>query len=75
MIERIEQLEATVKQLKLTRRRKVIVDPNGVFATIDNTNRAQCAVGRGNPDSEESSSSGESESEDSEAEDCILAAV
>jgi len=39
----------------------VVVDPNGVFATIGDIERAQRAVGRLNSDSEETSSSKELE--------------
>jgi len=70
---KIEELEATVERLKPSRRRKVVPDPNGVFANINNIRQAQREVGRVESESEESEGLEESYSEDEEAEDCIVA--
>ena len=70
---KIEELEVIIERLKPTRRRKVVPDPNGVFADIVNIRRAQQEAGRLASESEESEESDVSESEEEEVEDCIVA--
>ena len=62
-----------MERLKPTRRRKVVPDPNGVFADIVNIRQVQMEVGRVSSSSEESKESEESESEDGDVEDFIVA--
>jgi len=70
----IEALKATVERLKPTKRRRVVPDPNTIFATIDDIHRAQVEAGRFDLESSDSSEDSESEEESEGAEDCIVAA-
>ena len=69
---RIEELEAQIKRIKPTRRRKVIPDPNSSFADIRNIRRAQREAGRAVDSSTDSSLASVSNSKDEEVEDCIV---
>lgn len=63
-----------MERLKPTKRRRVVPDPNTIFATIDDIHRAQVEAGRFDLESSDSSEDSESEEESEGAEDCIVAA-
>lgn len=64
---RIESLEAELDRIRRSKRRKVEVDPNTMFANIDTIRDAQRSVGRA-PVEDWDSPEGE---ESSDIEDCI----
>jgi hypothetical protein len=72
---RVDELEATVERLKPSKRRRVVPDPNQVFADIENIRQAQEEAGRSVENSEEEESDSEQESEESEAVSCISVVI
>jgi hypothetical protein len=69
----IEALKATIERLKPTKRRKVVPDPNAIFATIEDIHRAQKEAGRFSSDEEEEEEEEDEDSEDERVGDCIVA--
>ena len=61
-----------MEQLKLTKRKKVILDPNIRFAIIANIRKAQRDAGR---EIKEDSEASEGSKSDSEPKDCIIMGV
>jgi len=61
-----------VERLKLTKRKKVVLDPNIRFATIADIRKAQRDAGR---EIKEDSKASEGSKSDSEPEDCIVIGV
>jgi len=72
---KIEQLEATVKRLIPSKRKKVVLDPNSVFVDIEKIHKAQKEVGRISSESSNSSETEDSESKGSEASSCIVVEI
>ena len=68
---RVNELGDTVEGLKPSKRRKVVPDPNRVFANIENIGAAQVEAGRSVENSEEEEVDSERKSEESEAVSCI----
>lgn len=71
-IRQVKQLEATIKWLRPTKWRKVVPNPNSVFADIKAIHRAQVQARRLDSKEEEEKSESESESEDDRVEDYIV---
>jgi len=69
---KIEQLEATVKRLMPSKRKKVVLDPNSVFIDIKKIHKAQKEVGRISSESSNSLEIEDSKSESSKASSCII---
>jgi len=63
-----------VERLKPTKRRKVVPDPNTIFADIDNIQRAQEEAGRFDSESFELETTSESELEEEDMVDEIVVA-
>jgi len=70
--QKIEALEVEVEQLKPTKRKKVVLDPNIRFATITDIRKAQRDAGR---EIKEDSEASEGLKSDSKPEDCIFVGV
>ena len=62
-----------MERIKPTKRKKVVPDPNSIFATIEDIRKAQQKAGRSVSPSLDSLSSDLLSSESSEAGDCIEA--
>ena len=69
----IEELKSRMERIKPTKRKKVVPDPNSIFATIEDIRKAQQEAGRSVSPSLDSLSSDLLSSESSEAGDCIEA--
>ena len=61
-----------MERLKLTKRKKVVLDPNIRFATIADIRKAQRDAGR---EIKEDSEASEGSKSDSKPEDCIIVGV
>jgi len=72
---KIKQLEATVKRLMPSKRKKVVPDPNSVFVDIEKIYKAQKEVGRISSESSNSSETEDSKSKSSEASSYIIVEI
>lgn len=69
----IEMLKATIERMKPTKRKKVIPEPNSVFARIEEIHEAQVEAGRFDSEDSEEEEEEELETENERVEDCIVA--